>query len=432
MHIKLILKTLNFVFALLLILAACAFAYIALPSFGNRALIVRSGSMQPTVGVGDLVVVRAKGDIASPVKSTIPKYKVGEIVAFKSGESIVTHRIADVKVESGKVLYVTKGDANKTADNVPVLEENVIGGQFLQLPKVGKIVSFTKGNIGFPLMIVVPALLVIFFEVLAIYREVKKQKNVFLLTPQGGGIEKSAAGLPKEFSLRSNDKLLSLKVLLPIFMTIFVFQSTFAYFSDTETSTNNIFTASSSFGSPSPTPSPSPSPSPSPTPPPIAQTLVMNEVLPLSSENQGNDNCQFLELWNGSGATVSLQNFKLTDGVIATPIAIVNSNTDLPNGQFAILVKSNGLIQQCDALASMPNGTITANFGGQVDLNTGTLQLLDANDNVIDTVLWGSSPNPTPAIDESIEREPDGTDSQTGTGFEPTDFVVRTTPQPGQ
>ena|SRR3990167_8239261 len=419
--IKIAVRAFNILLVAALILVAASVAYISIPAFGNKALIVRSGSMQPTIGVGDFVVVRAKQNLKSPLALPIPRYKAGDIVAFRAadGRTLVTHRVASMKIEDGKVFYETKGDANRTADKGFVKEENIIGAKFVSVPKVGKIVALTKSNIGFVLLVIFPALLVILFEVAAIFREVKKQNNILRGNLPGGGVEKPLLGSPSEFSLRSNNRLISLKVFLPIFATIFVFQSTFAFFSDSETSTNNIFVASTSF------------PSPSPTPPPIAQTLVMNEVLPLSSEDQGQDNCQFLELWNGSGDTVGLQNFKLTDGVIATPIAVVNSNTDLPNGQFAILVKSNGLIQQCDALVSMPNGTITANFGGQVDLNTGALQLLDANDNVIDTVLWSSSPNPTPAINESIEREPDGTDSETGTGFEPTDFVIRTTPQPG-
>ena len=79
----------------------------------------------------------------------------------------------------------------------------------------------------------------------------------------------------------------------------------------------------------------------------------------------------------------------------------------------------------------MPNETVTANFGGLVNLNTGLLQLLDSGDVVIDTVIWGSNPNPTPAIDESIERDPTGLDIALGTNFAPTDFIISDPPTPG-
>ena len=393
MHIKLILKTLNFVFALLLILAACAFAYIALPSFGNRALIVRSGSMKPAIGVGDLVVVRASENIASPVKSKIPKYKVGEIVAFKSGESIVTHRIADVKVEGGKVFYETKGDANKTSDKGFVKEENILGAEFVSVPKVGKIISFTKSNMGFPLLVIFPASLVIILESFSIFRELRKQKR--LLQPQW----------PNPANLTS------FKVLLPIFMTIFVFQSTFAYFSDTETSTNNIFTASSSFGSPSPSPSPIPSPSPSPTPPPIAETLVVNEFLWNSSCGQ-NDTQKalnyWIELYNGSSSTVDLKDWRFHDANNNT-IQISNAVKLVDPGEYIIITKDGSVFTGCYTLQGSPE---TANLGG--------------NENFLPLTTGGVI-----KLEQSIARNPNGVDSALGDTFAVSDFAVDSTISPG-
>ncbi|MBI2009734.1 MAG: hypothetical protein HYS86_01010 [Candidatus Chisholmbacteria bacterium] len=134
-----------------------------------------------------------------------------------------------------------------------------------------------------------------------------------------------------------------------------------------------------------------------------------------------------MELCNGSGAPVDLQNFKLSDGT--NTLAIANSNTSLNTGAFAILVKSNGVIQQC--LNGNVNGAVTVNLGAQVNLNTNLLRLLDANDVVIDTIEWNGVTGLEPSTDESIERDPTGLDSATGTNFAPSDFVVRTTPTPG-
>lgn len=207
------------------------------------------------------------------------------------------------------------------------------------------------------------------------------------------------------------------------------YKTTYSLFSDTAESTGNVFSASDVFPTATPTITPTPTNTPTITPTPtpqIAQTLVMNELLPLSSCDAGNTNGQFLELWNGSGATVNLQNFQLTDGT--NTLAIANSNTSLANNAFAILVKSTGVIQQC---IGNVNGAVTVNLGGTIDLNTNLLRLLDANSNVIDTIQWNGVTGLNPAIDQSIERNPDGLDSALGTNFSASDFVIQTTIQPG-
>lgn len=217
-----------------------------------------------------------------------------------------------------------------------------------------------------------------------------------------------------------------------IFFTLFLFIAGFltfrislSYFSDSGTSSNNVLSASAVF--PSATPSNTPTPPPASPTPQIAQTLVMNEIMPHSGCTKGNAENQWVELWNGTSSTINLQNFKLSDGT--TTIAISNSSTNLSSHAFAILIKDNGFINQCNMDV---HGAVTPNLGGNVNLNTGILRLLDSGDNVVDTVLWGTSPNPTPAIDQSIERSPLGLDTALGTNFTPSDFVIRSTSSPGQ
>ena len=430
---KILIKLANILMVVALVGVAMALVYISVPAFGNKAMIVRSGSMQPAIGVGDLVVVRAKQILDSPAIVPIPKYKTGDVVAFMAGngKTLVTHRVASVKIESGKVFYETKGDANKTVDKVLVNEENIIGAKFLALPKVGKIIAFTKSNIGFPLLVMLPAVLVIIFEIVAIFREVKKQKIILRATPLSGGVEKSALSSSNEFSTSSNNKLLSVKVLLPIFAIIFAFQSTFAFFSDSETSTNNTFVASSSF------PSPTPSPSPSPTPPPIAQTLVMNEFLWDSPCNNPEDKI-WIELWNGSNQTINLQEWQLRNG-FGNVIQIQNANQNISSGQFVLLVKSNATFNpQCEGATSV----LTLNLGGNPDLSpSGTdgiikLERPDGSGGfiVIDRIEYGPSQNSgalDTSADQSIARSPNGVDSALGDTFAVSDFALDTSPSPG-
>src|SRR3989344_33525 len=158
---KALIKSVNFGISLLLILSAIAIAYIAIPAFGNKALIVRSGSMQPAIKVGDLVVVKTQHGLLTPQpisdnplsSAKISSYKVGETIAFKSqnGSKVVTtHRIVGKEIQEGKVFYRTKGDANDSADENLVAEENVVGKSMFRLPHFGKLFAFAKSNIGFP------------------------------------------------------------------------------------------------------------------------------------------------------------------------------------------------------------------------------------------------------------------------------------------
>ena len=61
----------------------------------------------------------------------------------------------------------------------------------------------------------------------------------------------------------------------------------------------------------------------------------------------------------------------------------------MPPGEFALLAHNNAIWNDCYD----DNGAITANLGGNLNIDPAskTLQLLDADDNVIDTVKWGSA-----------------------------------------
>ena len=69
--------------------------------FGIGASVVLSGSMEPTLSVGDLLIVKEQ-----------PGYEVGDIVVYQSGSMPVVHRIVDVAEDT----VTTRGDANNVDD----------------------------------------------------------------------------------------------------------------------------------------------------------------------------------------------------------------------------------------------------------------------------------------------------------------------------
>ncbi|WP_433829638.1 signal peptidase I [Actinoplanes sp. CA-015351] len=96
--------------------------------FGWSSSVVISGSMSPAVEAGDVVVTSPlpEDDVA-----------VGYVIRFhdpnRPGRSIL-HRITQI-TENGR--FVTKGDANRTADSIPIPAGSVTGMGRLRVPYVG-------------------------------------------------------------------------------------------------------------------------------------------------------------------------------------------------------------------------------------------------------------------------------------------------------
>lgn len=90
--------------------------------FGYSMFQVVSGSMEETLHIGDLVIVKTREfeDIAK-----------NDIIVFKQDETIITHRV----IEIDKETITTKGDANNTKDE-PIATEDVIGKVIKIIPNV--------------------------------------------------------------------------------------------------------------------------------------------------------------------------------------------------------------------------------------------------------------------------------------------------------
>lgn len=101
--------------------------------FGWSWAVVISGSMEDAIGVNDLVVIHGQED-----------YAVNDVITFRSADSIVTHRILEERPDS----YITKGDANNTADLTPTLKSDVIGKVVLVIPGIGKFIEYLRTPLG--------------------------------------------------------------------------------------------------------------------------------------------------------------------------------------------------------------------------------------------------------------------------------------------
>ena len=102
--------------------------------FGFSVLQVTSGSMEPEIPVGGIVIVR---------KVKPDSLKVGDVISFYSNDvdisgKVNTHRIIEIKQsESGEKIFRTKGDANEYADTAAVFEIDLVGKMIMNLGSVG-------------------------------------------------------------------------------------------------------------------------------------------------------------------------------------------------------------------------------------------------------------------------------------------------------
>ena len=135
------------------------------------AYVIVSPSMVPTIKIDDAIVVkREEGE----------KLDVGDIITFSSIDPAypgltVTHRIVGKeKSTTGKYLFRTKGDNNIVMDPSIVEEDNIYGKVILKIPKLGVIRKFLMTSYGFMFGIVLPAVAIIVFDILKLFKKNKK------------------------------------------------------------------------------------------------------------------------------------------------------------------------------------------------------------------------------------------------------------------
>ena len=141
---------------------------------GLRVFVVQSGSMEPNLKVGSVVVTK-------PFESYVP----GEVITFLSEPEatisnpgmIITHRITSMDEVNDKFFYHTRGDANQGDDQDQVGFDQVLGRVVFSLPYLGFAIGFARTRLGFVSLIAVPALVIIFQEIIVIINEVKKTRK---------------------------------------------------------------------------------------------------------------------------------------------------------------------------------------------------------------------------------------------------------------
>lgn len=96
--------------------------------FPVRPYAIATGSMEPLIQPGDVVLVE---------KTEAEKLRIGDIIQYKKDNIFIFHRVIDVVKEDNQTRYKTKGDNNSAADGELVETKNIKGKVIKTIPKIG-------------------------------------------------------------------------------------------------------------------------------------------------------------------------------------------------------------------------------------------------------------------------------------------------------
>lgn len=146
---------------------------------GLRSFIVKSGSMEPTIPTGSLVVTT----------NTHPAYlKQSDVITFirpTEERDLITHRITRITNDNDYIRILTKGDNNSKADNWEVGGGNVVGKVAFSVPYLGYVFSFAQSKLGILLFILIPAIFILVEEIAYVINLFKNKKSAasYLVEP---------------------------------------------------------------------------------------------------------------------------------------------------------------------------------------------------------------------------------------------------------
>jgi signal peptidase len=140
-------------------------AAIALPlAFGARPQTVLTGSMEPAISAGDVVI----DERVSPLSA-----ELGDVVTFRDPEDqsrLITHRVIGIRRDGSHLWFRTQGDANNTTERWRISSRGELGRVAYVVPWVGHAAVLARTPLGLSLFLLVPLLLLAVEELWRIWR----------------------------------------------------------------------------------------------------------------------------------------------------------------------------------------------------------------------------------------------------------------------
>lgn len=106
--------------------------------FPIRPYVIVTGSMEPMIYAGDMVLIKALAP---------EEVKVGDVIQYKNDDAFIFHRVINIVEDKRKGnLYETKGDNNTMVDLELVKPEDIYGKVIYSVPKIGWPTMLLKGK----------------------------------------------------------------------------------------------------------------------------------------------------------------------------------------------------------------------------------------------------------------------------------------------
>ena len=133
---------------------------------GYSVFRVMTGSMEPEIREDSLLVVKK-----TPAEDIAP----GDVISFFSPDPMLegavnTHRVVRVEKQSGRIRFITKGDANVIEDTYPVDASALVGRAVFKSYGLGRVVSLLANPLVFGIIILLPLLIILLMN---LYRAVR-------------------------------------------------------------------------------------------------------------------------------------------------------------------------------------------------------------------------------------------------------------------
>ena len=125
--------------------------------FGYSLFEVATGSMSPTIEVGDVVITKLTKEV-----------NANDIIVYMDGKDIITHRL----IEKNGDKIITRGDANNSEDK-PIEEKMIIGEVVKIIPQLGT----WQQILSSPEVLVLIVILILILSVIYAYTSKSEEKN---------------------------------------------------------------------------------------------------------------------------------------------------------------------------------------------------------------------------------------------------------------
>lgn len=152
-------------------------AFLAIQRFSNnssimgyRVFTIATGSMEPELAVGDVILISEEDAADLKIKDIITY----ESKAQGSEGMLITHRIININNESKEIT--TKGDANNVEDPI-ITSDQVYGKVVYKFVLISMLTKLVRNKFGFYFLVFIPLIVVIFLEIADFFTQAKDEED---------------------------------------------------------------------------------------------------------------------------------------------------------------------------------------------------------------------------------------------------------------